>query len=231
MHSQPALSVAGLTRPVIFLGPPGAGKGTQARLVAKEYKMPHFSTGDMLRDQVAHGTDLGGKAKQYMDRGELVPDELVLRIVEERISQIDCTNGFVLDGFPRTLVQAKKLDEILEQKGCGRPVVVHFAVDHAQLLHRLTGRRTCNLGGEIYNIYDNPPKVEGRCDYDGGELLQRADDFESVILERLVVYEKQTRVLIDYYRRRGVLVDVDGMAKPAIVAQKVQQVLLATRTA
>jgi adenylate kinase len=231
MHSQHALTAAGLRRPVIFLGPPGAGKGTQAKLAARDYKIPHLSTGDMLRDHVAHDTSLGRLAKLSMDRGELVSDELVLKMVEERISQPDCAEGFVLDGFPRTLAQAEKLDEILQRKGCGRPVVVHFAVDQAQLLRRLTGRRTCKVGGEIYNIYDNPPKVDGRCDHDGGELLQRADDCESVIAERLDVYEKQTRVLIDYYRRQGVLVDVDGMAKPAAVAEMVQQVLTAARPA
>src|SRR5579862_228352 len=184
MPDRPGPVVAGLKRAVIFLGPPGAGKGTQAKLAAKDHKMPHLSTGDMLRDHVARGTDLGRQAKQNMDRGELVPDDLVLKMVEERISQADCAAGFVLDGFPRTLPQAEKLDEIMRRKGCGRPVVVHFAVDQAQLLRRLTGRRTCKVGGEIYNIYDNPPKVEGRCDNDGGELFQRSDDREEVIRER-----------------------------------------------
>jgi adenylate kinase len=223
------MPVTALRRPVIFLGPPGAGKGTQAKLAAREYNIPHLSTGDMLRDHVSRATALGTEAKAYMNRGELVPDELVLKMVEERISQADCADGFVLDGFPRTLPQAEKLDEILQRKRCARPVVVHFAVDPAQLLRRLTGRRTCSVGGEIYNIYDNPPKIEGRCDSCGGELVQRADDSESVISERLAVYEKQTRVLIDYYRRQGILVDVDGMAKPAEVAEKVQQVLSAAR--
>jgi adenylate kinase len=160
-----------------------------------------------------------------MDGGNLVPDDLVLQMVEERISQADCANGFVLDGFPRTLPQAEKLDAILQRKAWGRPLVVHFAVDSAQLLRRLTGRRTCKVGGEIYNIYDSPPKVAGRCDNDGGELIQRADDREEVIAERLAVYEKQTRVLIEYYRAQGILVDVNGMAKPAEVAERVQQIL------
>jgi len=231
MHSPQALPATALCRPVIFLGPPGAGKGTQAKLAARDYKIPHLSTGDMLRDHVARGTDLGRQAKLAMDSGELVSDDLVLKMVEERITQADCAGGFVLDGFPRTLAQAEKLDEILERKGCRPPFVVHFAVDSAQLLRRLTGRRTCKVGGEIYNIYDNPPKVDGICDLDGGELLQRADDCESVITERLDVYEKQTRVLIDYYRRKGLLVDVDGMAKPAAVAARVQQVLAAACTA
>jgi adenylate kinase len=215
----------GLRRAVIFLGPPGAGKGTQAKLAAREYAIPHLSTGDMLRDHVARATALGKLAKQYMDSGNLVPDDLVLQMVEERISQADCANGFVLDGFPRTLPQAEKLDAILQRKAWGRPLVVHFPVDSAQLMRRLTGRRTCKVGGEIYNIYDKPPKVEGRCDVDGGELMQRADDSEAVIAERLAVYDKQTRVLIDYYRSQDVLVDVNGMAKPDEVAERVRQVL------
>jgi adenylate kinase len=222
---NPVSPLQGLRRAVIFLGPPGAGKGTQAKVAAKEYAIPHLSTGDMLRDHVARGTALGKLAKQYMDSGNLVPDDLVLQMVEERISMPDCANGFVLDGFPRTLPQAEKLDAILQRKAWGRPLVVHFAVDNAQLLRRLTGRRTCAVNGEIYNIYDSPPKVAGRCDNDGGELLQRADDREEVIAERLAVYDKQTKVLIDYYRGQGVLVDVNGMAKPGDVAERVQQVL------
>jgi len=229
MGDQQDLAAAGLRRAVIFLGPPGAGKGTQARLVAREYNVPHLSTGDMLRDRVARGTPLGHLAKISMERGDLVPDDLVSGMVEERISQPDCANGFVLDGFPRTLAQAKTLDAMLERKSWGRPLVVHFVVDRAQLFRRLTGRRTCTVGGEIYNIYDSPPKVAGRCDRDGGELIQRPDDREEVIAERLEVYEARTRALVDYYRKQGVLVDVDGMARPAAVAEQLQQVLAPAR--
>src|SRR5579862_8828805 len=229
MPDRPGPVVAGLKRAVIFLGPPGAGKGTQAKLAAKEHGIPHLSTGDMLRDHVARKTPLGQQAKLIMERGELVPDDLVLKMLEERISLPDCADGFVLDGFPRTLAQAQALDAILERKPWGRPVVVNFDVDRKQLMRRLTGRRTCGTCGEIYNIYDHPPKVEGCCDRDGGELKQRPDDTEEVIAERLAVYDAQTRVLIDYYRRQGVLVDVDGIARPEAVAGRVQQVLAQAR--
>ncbi|HEY2404300.1 MAG TPA: adenylate kinase [Steroidobacteraceae bacterium] len=215
----------GLGRAVIFLGPPGAGKGTQAKQVAGHFGVPHLSTGDMFRDHVGRDTPLGRRAKPIMDRGELVPDDIVMDMVAERISRPDVSRGFVFDGFPRTLPQAEKLDAILQSRDWGKPVVVHFVVDQAQLMRRLTGRRTCAVGGEIYNIYDHPPRVAGRCDNDGGELIQRADDREQVIAERLAAYEKQTRPLVDYYRRQGVLVDLDGMAPPAAVTERVLEIL------
>ena len=205
-------TVAALRRAVIFLGPPGAGKGTQAKRVAQLYGVPHLSTGDMLREHVSRGTELGLQAKPIMERGELVPDDIVLGMVEERISRPDCANGFVFDGFPRTLPQAEALDRILERRNFGRPLVIHLAVDYDELFRRLTGRRTCSVGGEIYNIYDHPPKVPDRCDNDGGELVQRPDDRPDVIRERLSAYERQTKPLIEYYRRQGVLVDVNGSA-------------------
>ncbi len=219
----------GLGRAVIFLGPPGAGKGTQARQVAKYFGVPHLSTGDMFRDHVSRDTPLGKRAKPIMERGDLVPDEIVLDMIAERISRSDGANGFVLDGFPRTLPQAEKLDQILQGRSWGKPVVVHFIVDPAQLLRRLTGRRTCAIGGEIYNIYDQPPRVPGQCDNDGGELIQRADDREEVIAERLAAYNAQTRPLVDYYRKQGVLIDVDGMAAPAAVTTRVLEILGADR--
>lgn len=197
-------------RAVILLGPPGSGKGTQAREVVKVLGVPHLSTGDMFRDHVARGTELGLKAKPIMERGELVPDDIVLGMVEERISAPDCAAGFLFDGFPRTLAQAEKLDQLLARRNFGRPLVLHIGVEYDALFRRLTGRRTCSVGGEIYNIYDRPPRVPGRCDHDGGELIQRPDDREDVIRERLAAYERQTRPLIDYYRRQGALVDVDG---------------------
>ncbi|MBI3668606.1 MAG: adenylate kinase [Acidobacteria bacterium] len=210
---------------MIFLGPPGAGKGTQAQEVARLYDVPHLSTGDMFRDHVGRGTPLGLKAKPIMERGELVPDEIVLGMVEERISRPDCKDGFVFDGFPRTLPQAEKLDQILGGLDFGRPVVLHFVVDSDQLVRRLTGRRTCKVGGEIYNVYVRPPKVPGRCDNDGGELMQRPDDREEVIHERLVAYERQTKPLVDYYHRQAVLQDVDGSADPEAVTQSVLRIL------
>ena len=215
----------GLKRAVIFLGPPGAGKGTQAKEVARIYGVPHLSTGDMFRDHVGRGTELGRKAKPIMERGELVPDEIVLGMVEERISRPDCANGFVFDGFPRTLPQAEKLSELLQARGFGKPLVLHFVVDSGKLIRRLTGRRTCSVGGEIYNLYDRPPKVPGRCDNDGGELIQRADDREEVIRERLAAYERQTKPLVDYYRSQGVLEDVDGSADVDSVTRRVLGIL------
>jgi adenylate kinase len=225
-EARPETQVAakGLGRAVIFLGPPGAGKGTQAKQIAQEYGVPHISTGDMFREHVSRGTPLGLRAKAIMERGELVPDDLVLSMVEERISRLDCANGFILDGFPRTLPQAQRLDEILGRCKV-QPLVVHFAVDQNQLIRRLTGRRTCGICGEIYNIYDHPPKVAGRCDRDGGELVQRPDDREEVIAERLAAYGRQTRPLVDYYRGRGVLRDVDGMASPEAVTKDVLELL------
>jgi adenylate kinase len=222
---EAGVAAKGLGRAVIFLGPPGAGKGTQARQIAESYGAPHLSTGDMFREHVSRGTPLGQRAKPIMERGELVPDDLVLSMVEDRISREDCRDGFILDGFPRTLPQAEKLDEILRRCFKAEPLVVHFVVDQNQLMRRLTGRRTCAIGGEIYNIYDHPPKVPGRCDRDGGGLIQRPDDREAVIAERLVAYERQTRPLVDYYRRRGVLKDVDGMASPAAVTKNVLELL------
>jgi adenylate kinase len=222
---EAGVAAKGLGRAVIFLGPPGAGKGTQARQIAENYGVPHLSTGDMFREHVSRGTPLGLRAKPIMERGELVPDDLVLSMVEDRISRPDCADGFILDGFPRTLPQAEKLDEILRRRFKVEPLVVHFVVDKNQLMRRLTGRRVCGIGGEIYNIYDHPPKVPGRCDRDGGELIQRPDDREEVIAERLAAYERQTRPLVDYYRQRGVLKDVDGMAAPQAVTKNVLELL------
>ena len=200
----------GARRAMIFLGPPGAGKGTQAKRISRSLGLAHVSTGDMLREHVSRGTPLGLKAMPIMERGDLVPDDMVLGMVAERLARPDCSCGFVFDGFPRTLAQAEELDKVLQRQGCGKPLVVHFVVDTEKLLRRLTGRRTCATGGEIYNIYDQPPKVDGRCDVDGGELIQRPDDTAEVIRGRLAAYESQTMPLVNYYRRRGVLVDIDG---------------------
>jgi adenylate kinase len=212
-------------RAVIFLGPPGAGKGTQAKAVAGRFGLAHIATGDMFRDHMSRNTPLGEQAKKFVQGGGLVPDEIVLGMVGDRISQPDCENGFVLDGFPRTRPQAEALTETLRARPWGQPLVVYFAVDADQLLRRLTGRRTCKVGGEIYNIYDCPPKVPGRCDHDGGELLQRPDDREEVIRERLSQYEAQTRPLVDYYRGSGLLAEVNAMGSQAEVTGRVLQVM------
>ena len=205
---------------MIFLGAPGAGKGTQAREVSRHFSIPQISTGDMLREAVRNQTPLGLAAKAKMEAGELVPDEVVCGIVEQRIGQPDCQRGFILDGFPRTIAQAEFVERMLLAKGKGNPLVFDIKVDRDLLLKRLTGRRTCSVGGEIYNVYFNPPKVEGICDKDGGKLLQRADDNEETIRQRLVAYEKQTSPLIDYYRRKGFLKEVDGNRAPELITKE-----------
>jgi adenylate kinase len=202
-----------LKRALIFLGPPGAGKGTQAKRVARRFGILHLSTGDMLRDAVARGTSVGQMAKPIMERGQLVPDDIVLAMVEERLSQPDCADGFVFDGFPRTLPQARELDKILERRGWGKPLVVDFEVPAEILIRRLSGRWMCSVGGEIYNVFDHPPKQPGVCDADGGKLVQRLDDRPEVVKDRLIAYERQTKPLTEYYRGNGNLIAVDGSAR------------------
>jgi adenylate kinase len=205
---------------LIFLGAPGAGKGTQAREVSKHFSIPQISTGDMLREAVQNRTPLGVAAQAKMEAGELVPDEIVCGLVEERIGQPDCQRGFILDGFPRTLAQAEFVDRMVLAKGKGKPLVLDIKAEPDLLLKRLTGRRTCSACGEIYNVYFSPPQVEGVCDKEGGKLLLRADDSEETIRQRLAAYENQTRPLIDYYRRKGVLREVDGNRRPELIAKE-----------
>jgi len=201
-----------LNRALIFLGPPGAGKGTQSKRVAQRYDVPHLSTGDMLREAVSRGTELGRLAKPIMERGELVPDNIVMGMVEERLSRPDAARGFIFDGFPRTIPQAEQLDAILKRRGFSKPIVVEFHVSPDVLLHRVAGRWTCSVGGETYNVFERPPKVPGVCDNDGGKLVQRTDDQPEVVKERFAAYERQTKPLADYYRSHGVLEVVDGTA-------------------
>jgi adenylate kinase len=223
--------VGKLDRAVIFLGPPGSGKGTQAKELAGQYAVPHLSTGDMLREHVSKGTPLGLKAKPIMERGELVPDSLVLKMVAERIERPDCEHGFVFDGFPRTVAQAKYLGEMLRRQGFKQPFVIHMVIPTAVLMKRLTGRRTCKVGGEIYNIYERPPKAEGICDNDGGELLHRPDDREEVVAPRLNAYEKLTAPLVQYYRRLGALHDVDANRSVEEVRRQICQLVIGMRGA
>jgi adenylate kinase len=214
---------------VIFLGPPGAGKGTQAKRLAAKYGVPHLSTGDMLRENIARGTPLGAKAEPVMKRGELVPDSLVLKMVARRIEEPDCAHGFVFDGFPRTVAQAQYLGVLLKQHGYKKPVVVHFAIESGLLLRRITGRRMCKVGGEIYNIYERPPKNDCRCDQDGGELEQRPDDREEIVGPRLEAYERQTQPLVAYYRRLGLLHDVNAAQGVDDVAHQVLEIVRGAR--
>ena len=217
--------VGRLQRAVIFLGPPGAGKGTQAQELARRYGVPHLSTGDMLRENIALGNALGERAKPLMARGELVPDSIILKMVAARIERPDCSFGFVFDGFPRTVAQAQWLGELLRQHGFKQPVVVHFVIDPALLMRRITGRRMCKAGGEIYNIYDRPPKVAGICDADGGELMQRPDDREEIVAPRLAAYGKMTAPLAAYYRRLGRLEDVDASQSVEQVSKRVMEIV------
>ncbi len=210
---------------VIFLGPPGGGKGTQAQLLVKEFGIPQISTGDMLRDAVKRGTELGKLAKKYMDEGKLVPDEVVIGIIKERLSQDDTKKGFILDGFPRTVPQAEALDRLLEEMGRGLTAVVLIDVPKEELLRRLTGRRTCSKCGKMYHIEFSPPKKEGVCDECGGELYQRDDDKEETILKRLEVYESQTLPLVDYYEKKGILKRVDGVGKIEEIYLKVKEAI------
>jgi len=214
-------SVEQLDRAVIFLGPPGAGKGTQAKELARSYRVPHLSTGDMLRENIAKGTPLGVQAQPIMARGELVPDSLVLKMVADRIERPDCSHGFVFDGFPRTVAQAQYLGQLLKAHGFRRPAVIHFVIDTSLVLRRITGRWMCKVGGEIYNIYERQPKVPGRCDNDGGELEQRPDDREEIVAPRLAAYEKMTAPLAAYYRRLGLLHTVDAAKSVDTVTQQV----------
>jgi adenylate kinase len=202
---------------IILVGAPGSGKGTQAKRIAQVLGVPQVSTGDLLRDNVSRGTELGRKAKQAMDRGELVSDGLVCDMVAERLQRPDCAQGCILDGFPRTVSQAEWLDRYLMDNKLflsQPPIVIQLAVEYNSLLQRLTGRRTCPACGRIYNIYLQPPRVANVCDVDGSALETRRDDREDVIIERLKAYERQTLPLADYYRQRGRLLDVNGDLAP-----------------
>jgi adenylate kinase len=201
--------------PVILLGPPGAGKGTQAKKIAEHYDIPQVSTGDLLREHVARGTELGLKAKAIMDRGELVPDELMYGMVANRLNQADCERGFILDGFPRTAGQAGWLDVFLEREFFEKsdkctPVVIRMDVDYTQLLLRISGRRSCPTCGRIYNLHFQPPRIDELCDQDGSKLIQRNDDREEVIRPRLEAYEIQTRPVADYYQSKGRLIALNA---------------------
>jgi len=196
---------------LVLLGAPGAGKGTQAKKLIETYGIPQISTGDILRKAVADGTPLGKEAKSYMDKGELVPDSVVIGLVKERIAQDDCKKGYILDGFPRNTAQAEVLDKVLAEMGAPLDTALSVDVEKDVLMKRLTGRRTCRKCQQMYNIYFSLPKKEGVCDKCGGELFQRNDDKEETIRKRLDVYDAQTAPLMDYYKKKGMLKSVMGL--------------------
>jgi adenylate kinase len=218
--------------PVVLLGPPGAGKGTQAKRIMERYQVPQVSTGDILRQNVADGTELGQAAKAVMARGELVSDVLVCEMVRLRLMQPDCRRGYVLDGFPRTAAQAGWLDALLDDKLFDNswptrvwPIVIRLDVDYNQLLLRITGRRSCPTCGRIYNVHFQPPRVDELCDCDGSKLVTRNDDRLEVIQPRLAAYQEQTRPVADYYERTGRLISVNGDQPMDVVTEQIFRIL------
>jgi len=210
---------------LILLGPPGAGKGTQAKMMVEKYGIPQISTGEILRANLKAETELGLEAKKYMDAGGLVPDKVVIGIVANRIKEDDCRNGYMLDGFPRTVPQAEALSEILAKEGSGIDHVISIEVPNEELMGRLTGRRTCRKCGQGYHVMFDPPKKEGVCDKCSGELYQRDDDNETTVGSRLEVYTKETQPLIDYYKDKGLLRPVDGVGQIQEIFDRVVAIL------
>jgi len=195
---------------LLIMGPPGAGKGTQAEELVKKLQISHISTGDMFRTAISEGTEMGRKAKEYMDKGELVPDSVVVGMVKERLSRPDCDRGFLLDGFPRNVVQAEALDDTLKVMGRSLDGVINIVVPREKLIERATGRRVCRSCGASYHVLFKKPRTEGKCDNCGGELYQRSDDNEAAVNNRLYVYEASTQPLIDYYSKKGLLKNING---------------------
>ncbi|MFP4560274.1 MAG: adenylate kinase [Thiohalorhabdus sp.] len=202
---------------LVLLGPPGAGKGTQGQMLSQRLGIPQIATGDILRNAVATGTDIGRKAKSYMDAGDLVPDEIMVEIIRERLQEADARNGYILDGFPRTVAQAEALDEMLEAIGQRLDLVVHVDVENETLVERLSGRLICRDCGATYHVRFHPPAKDRVCDECGGELYQREDDQEATVRSRLEVFAERTQPLVDYYRQQGIYHKVDGDREPETV--------------
>ena len=207
---------------VAFLGPPGAGKGTQARELAGEWAVPHIATGDMLREAVAAGTAQGRQAKAYMDKGALVPDDVIIGMIAERLREPDARQGFLLDGFPRTIAQAEGLERLLKDLGQPLERVIYFDVAEPELMRRLTGRRVCRSCGHSFHVVSNPPRRDGVCDVCGGELYQRVDDSEATVGNRLEVYRKQTAPLLDWYAGKGLLRTIQGAGSIEEIGRRVK---------
>ncbi|NLX84546.1 MAG: adenylate kinase [Synergistaceae bacterium] len=208
---------------IILIGAPGSGKGTQAENIKQKYPIAHISTGDILRANVKAGTELGKNAKEYMESGKLVPDEVIIAMVKSRLQEPDCKDGFLLDGFPRTKTQAEALDLILKKLGILLDAVVQLDVDDETVIRRLTTRRVCKSCGEIYNVLFKPARIEGICDKCGGEVIQRNDDIESVIRNRLTVFHEQTAPLIDYYQSKDLLISVDAAGGKDVVLKLLEK--------
>ncbi|MDR1206040.1 MAG: adenylate kinase [Peptococcaceae bacterium] len=214
----------------LLMGPPGAGKGTQAVLLSKALAAPHISTGDMFRKAVEEGTALGLEAQGFMDAGQLVPDEVTVGIVRERLMEPDCLKGFLLDGFPRTIPQAEALDRILESVQAPLDIVLNIAAGREELMARITGRRMCHVCGASFHVLFNPPAKEGVCDQCGGELYQRDDDGAETVGKRLDVYERQTRPLLDWYAKQGLVADIDGNQSVEDVAGEIMNAIHGRRS-
>lgn len=210
---------------IIMLGAPGAGKGTQAKKIAAKYQIPHVSTGDIFRANIKNGTELGMKAKSYMDAGGLVPDEITIGMLLDRIHEADCAGGYVLDGFPRTIPQAESLTEALKGMGEDIDYAINVDVPDENIISRMSGRRACLTCGATYHIVFNPPKQEGICDICGEKLVLRDDDKPETVQKRLDVYHSQTKPLIDYYKKAGVLAEVDGTQDMEVVFQDIVKIL------
>jgi len=210
---------------LVFLGAPGVGKGTQAELVAAELGIPKISTGDLLRAAVADQTSLGVKAKAYMDRGDLVPDQVVIGLVEEKVTSPECAKGFILDGFPRTVPQADSLSALMQKKGQALNRVIYFTIPREEVVSRLSGRRSCSQCPAVYHIEFVPPKQDGLCDVCGGSLIQRSDDKKETVESRLAVYEEQTAPLIEYYQQKNILANLNGSGQVGDVQKRLRDLL------
>lgn len=210
---------------LLIMGPPGAGKGTHAKLICNEYNIPHISTGDMFRSAIKLGTEEGLIAKEFIDHGDLVPDDIVIGIVKEKIQEDDCKNGFLLDGFPRNIEQAKSLDIILKECNIKIDSVLNLQVSNDILIKRISGRRVCSKCGETYHIENHKPKTEGLCDYCGGKLIQRKDDTEKTVINRLEIYDKQTKPLLKYYEKQNLLKNINGAGDVKVVFGQIKELL------